>query len=90
MQATVALCSGLYISIINTVNDSLDGGSVPCKTYTDTEKPKIFIHVTNGVRILDVRVRAADDRPLDDAAETSIVSKAVPDTGEWRYGSTHS
>jgi hypothetical protein len=58
---------------------------------TQTQKNRrYFIHVTNGVRILDVRVRAADDRPLDDAAETSIVSKAVPDTGQWRYGSTHS
>jgi hypothetical protein len=45
--------------------------------YTGTETTKICIHITNGIRKLDLGVRAAEDRTLVHAVDTATVSKVV-------------
>ena len=66
---------------MNIGKDSLDGGSVPCKTYTGihmhskNEDIYIYIRITNGVRTLDFGVRAAEDRPLVHGVDKAAISK---------------
>jgi hypothetical protein len=49
----------------------------PTLENTDTENTKIFIHVINGVRTLDLRVWEADDRPLDYVVQTCTTYMGV-------------